>query len=192
MFGTYLSNREQVNSALLFIPSLSFSTKKPNAHSEQALSACCLTSLRLYFLFFCHYVCICSFLWSEWRPITLFYSLPTSLKGKRFFWSHIQRTVKFVLCIQPIPEEQWAPTAQHSRFLANTSVKGADWRYTYIHCLDGGGNRSTWRKPTWARGEHADSWESNPGPSCYEATVLTTKPVLPRSKHNCEKVKLFL
>src|SRR4029434_9658526 len=55
-------------------------------------------------------------------------------------------------------------------------------------CLyDGGGNRSTWSKPTQARGEHANStqkgpgttWkdrDANPGPSCCEATGLTTEP----------------
>ncbi|XP_060775535.1 SLIT-ROBO Rho GTPase-activating protein 3 isoform X2 [Neoarius graeffei] len=46
------------------------------------------------------------------------------------------------------------------------------------------GNRSTWRKPTRTRGEHANSAQKgphrplglNPGPSCCEATVLTTTP----------------
>ncbi len=44
-------------------------------------------------------------------------------------------------------------------------------------CFDGGGNCSTQRKPMWTRGEHANSTpsrESNPGLSCYEATVLNT------------------
>ena len=43
-----------------------------------------------------------------------------------------------------------------------------------------GGNRSTRRKPTQTRGEHANSTQkgrdSNPGPSCCEATALTTAP----------------
>ncbi|XP_060781597.1 prolyl endopeptidase-like isoform X2 [Neoarius graeffei] len=50
--------------------------------------------------------------------------------------------------------------------------------------LDCGGNRSTRRKPTRTRGEHANSAQkgprrpqgSNPEPSCHEATVLTTTP----------------
>ncbi len=34
-------------------------------------------------------------------------------KVKVLYWSCIQRTVKFGLCIQPIPEEQWATMTQH-------------------------------------------------------------------------------
>src|SRR4029434_11289420 len=64
-------------------------------------------------------------------------------------------------------------------------------QHSFIRCnaclYDGGGNRSTRSKPTQARGEHANStqkgpgttWNdqySNPGPSCCEATVLTTEP----------------
>ena len=51
-----------------------------------------------------------------------------------------------------------------------------------IECMsfDVGGNRSTRRKPTQTRGEHANSTQkgqdSNPGPSCCEATALTTAP----------------
>ena len=51
-----------------------------------------------------------------------------------------------------------------------------------IECMyfDVGGNRSTRRKPTQTRREHANSTQkgrdSNPGPSCCEATALTTAP----------------
>ena len=49
-----------------------------------------------------------------------------------------------------------------------------------IECMsfDVGGNRSTRRKPTQTRGEHSTQKgrDSNPGPSCCEATALTTAP----------------
>ncbi len=35
------------------------------------------------------------------------------VKVKVLYWSHMQCTVKCVLCIQPIDEEQWAATTQH-------------------------------------------------------------------------------
>ncbi len=66
LFGTYLSNREQANSASLFIPSLSFSARKRLKAKlrftlvlERALSACRFASLGLYFLFFTA-ICISS------------------------------------------------------------------------------------------------------------------------------------
>ncbi len=54
------------------------------------------------------------------------------LKVKVLYWSHVQHTVKYALCIKPIPEEQWAATAQHPgtnfRILASTFVGGTDWK----------------------------------------------------------------
>ncbi len=59
VFGTYLSNRNEVNSALLFISSLSFSALKRlkaklrfTLALERALAAWCFISSGLYFLFF--------------------------------------------------------------------------------------------------------------------------------------------
>ena len=55
--------------------------------------------------------------------------------------------------------------------------------------FDVGGNRSTRRKPTQTRGEHANSTQkgrdSNPGPSCCEATPLTTAPPCCPSTRYC-------
>ena len=65
-----------------------------------------------------------------------------------------------------------------------------------IECMsfDVGGNRSTWKKPTQTRGEHANSTQkgrdSNPGPSCCEATSLTT--VLPYVVFNENKIAISI
>ena len=64
-----------------------------------------------------------------------------------------------------------------------------------IECMsfDVGGNRSTRRKPTQTRGEHANSTQkgrdSNPGPSCCEATALTTAPPCCQTSYSIIHIK---
>ncbi len=83
VFGTYLSNREQANSVSLFILSLLQCSKV--AESQTEIHSCSGTSFisllfcltRTIFTFLCQNVCIRNFLWSKWRPVTMFYPLST-------------------------------------------------------------------------------------------------------------------
>ncbi len=91
-----------------------------------------------------------------WRQMAAHHWARFCSKLKVLYWSHIHN-IQWNLFSAFNPEEQWAAT----------------------------GNRSTRREPTQTQREHANStqkgpfpsWVPKPGPSCYEATVLTTTPL---------------
>ncbi len=67
--------------------------------------------------------------------------------------------------------------ADQLQILANTSVKGADWRKTYIHVLIVGETHTdTGRRCKLHRERPCPNWESSQRPSCHEAIVLTAQP----------------
>ncbi len=88
-----------------------------------------------------------------------------------YFWRHQQ----FRILLQH--------PGTNSRFWASTLVKGIDFRYTYT-CFEGGEpehleetHTNTGRTCKLHTERPWPSWESNPGHSCFEATVLTTNPL---------------
>ncbi len=114
----------------------------------------------------------------------------TSTKVKVLYWSHIHN-VQWNLFSAFNPSLRSSGQSQHStqdqlQILSQCLGQGC-WVETdlmYGTCFNSGGNRSTQRKPTQTRGRTCKlhvkrpypTQESNPGPSRYEATVLTTTP----------------
>ncbi len=101
--------------------------------------------------------------------------------------SHIQFTVKSDLCIELVPEEQWAATARHRgptpdcESVPRSRVRTGD--RPNIHTFGGGRNQSTQRKPTQTHGQHANSTQTGPAAAVnstqdllyHEMTELTTE-----------------